>query len=319
MILVLTNSTDVTADYLCGVLQANRLLVMRFNTDTILSDTSLHFDLDDCSFSVHGVLFGPKDVSHVWYRRPERLAASSTENSPQHRYSIDEWTEALEGVLHHVPKNRWMNHPSCNAAASRKLWQLTLARSHGLTVPDTLVTQDPIRLRGFYQRHDGRIIAKPMAGGLVHEADPDREAVIYTNRIQVQQLDDLSDLPTCPVLFQKYIDKVADVRITVVDGDYHAVNMIAQDEAGRQLCDVRRNNMENVAYSPVAIPPSIREGLAQLVSHYQLRFAAIDMVIAQDGAWHFLEINPNGQWAWLDLTAHTHIADSFVRAFSQKD
>ena len=54
------------------------------------------------------------------------------------------------------------------------------------------------------------------------------------------------------------------------------------------------------------------------MEHYELRFGAIDMVVSAAGDWYFLEINPNGQWAWLDMTAGTNIAASFLQAFSEK-
>jgi hypothetical protein len=47
-----------------------------------------------------------------------------------------------------------MNHPSRNVQASHKVEQLTKAKSYGLCVPDTLVTQDPDKFRSFYARHD---------------------------------------------------------------------------------------------------------------------------------------------------------------------
>ena len=39
------------------------------------------------------------------------------------------------------------------------------------------------------------------------------------------------------------------------------------------------------------------------------------MAIGTDGNWYFFEINPNGQWAWLDSDGGTNIAGSFIRAF----
>ena len=40
------------------------------------------------------------------------------------------------------------------------------------------------------------------------------------------------------------------------------------------------------------------------------------MVVDRAGNSYCLEINPNGQWAWLDMAAGSDIAASFVKAFS---
>ena len=74
--------------------------------------------------------------------------------------------------------------------------------------------------------------------------------------------------------------------------------------------------MLDVTYSKIELPSQVREDLLNLLRHYRLRFAAIDMAVSTLGEWFFFEINPNGQWAWLDSCANTRIADSFVRVFS---
>jgi glutathione synthase/RimK-type ligase-like ATP-grasp enzyme len=76
------------------------------------------------------------------------------------------------------------------------------------------------------------------------------------------------------------------------------------------------NNMDDVAYRPIRLPIEIREHLKNLLRQYELRFAAIDMAVTTKGEWVFFEVNPNGQWAWLDLAGVTNIAASFIDRFS---
>jgi len=316
MLLVLSNSKDVTADYLCGKLKEVTAPFVRFDTDVSLPVTSVHFSLDKIYFTFDGTRYPPQAFSHVWYRRPEKLRHAAMPDSPEGKYTLDEWADAIEGLLAHIPKERWMNHPACNARASRKLAQLSAARSCDLLVPDTLVTQDPDELRGFYARHKGRVVAKPMSTGYVERPDQSTDLLIYTNRVTLQDLEDLSDLPACPALFQEYIDKISDVRITVVDQNIHAVELLAKESDGSVRCDVRRDNMAGVEYRRVSPPPDLLMKLARLLNCYSLRYAAIDMAVGRDGGWYFLEINPNGQWAWLDLYGGMQIAQSFIKSFS---
>ena len=74
--------------------------------------------------------------------------------------------------------------------------------------------------------------------------------------------------------------------------------------------------MEGVTYRKVVLPRDVSERIQRLTKHYNLRFAAIDMVVSASGVWYFLEVNPNGQWAWLDLNGVANIAESFVDAFA---
>jgi hypothetical protein len=75
-----------------------------------------------------------------------------------------------------------------------------------------------------------------------------------------------------------------------------------------------RDNMSGVEYSPEALPAEVKNALHALARSYGLRFAAVDMMVASTG-WYFLEVNPNGQWAWLDLVGGASIYELFLNAF----
>lgn len=318
MLLILTNSQDVTADYLVDVLNRAGVPLLRFDTDTSLDRASLHFDSEEMVLRIGETCYRPNQFNNVWYRRPERLIHPTAASSPESKLTLDEWAEALEGCFAHIPNERWMNHPAANVAASHKLEQLTTARRLGFSIPDTLVTQQPQLLRAFFQRHNGNVIVKPISVGYVEREAGQSDSIIYTNRVPPHYLDDLQDVSACPTLFQQCIEKTSDVRITVVDGDVHSVALRAADMDGSQRCDIRRNNMNDVTYSRVALPQDVESKIHSLMRHYRLRYAAIDMAVDHEGNWIFFEVNPNGQWAWLDLAGGANIAASFVRAFLNK-
>jgi glutathione synthase/RimK-type ligase-like ATP-grasp enzyme len=315
MLLILSNSEDVTTDYLANRLTQTGLSVVRFDTDRTLDHSTFRYTIGSPELHIHDHCYTPTDFASVWYRRPERLKHALVDDSSEGKVTLEEWAEALEAFLAHIPAARWINYPSANVAASHKLEQLTTARRLGFTVPETLVTQDPSRLRAFFRRFAGKIIIKPMSTGYV-ERKQDRDSLIYTNPVTESQLDDLSTLPLCPTLFQERIEKRSDIRITIVDQELHAVELKAADPDGSQRCDIRRYNMSDVTYHPTSLPAEIAASIRMLVAHYGLRFAAIDMALTTTGGWVFFEINPNGQWAWLDLAGASDISSSFVRAFT---
>jgi glutathione synthase/RimK-type ligase-like ATP-grasp enzyme len=315
MLLILTNSEDVTADYLSKILNECRTPFLRVDTDTILDSVSFSYDGREALLRLSGKSYRPQDFSNVWYRRPELLKSRNFNGTPEGRFVIEEWSEALEAFFSRIDSSKWMNHPAHNVGASHKIEQLTTATALGLRIPETLVTQDPNELRRFYSEHNGRVIVKPMATGHVERCGRDRDSVIYTNPVVQEHLADLLDLSNCPTLFQERIDKVSDVRITIVDHDIHAVELTAQDADGTQRCDIRRNNMDDVKYRAISVPDAVRRALIALIDRYSLRFAAIDMAVTHKHEWIFFEVNPNGQWAWLDLVAGMNIALSFIKAF----
>lgn len=313
--LVLTNRADHTADYLCRQLQALGRDVVRLDTDALPSPFRPGYESGEAALTLGPRRLSTRQVAAVWYRRPKPLALGPLADDPGEAQFVErEWAEGVEAVLAHIPIERWVNHPARNTLASRKPEQLTRAVAYGLRVPPTLVTQDADALRRFWDEGEGEIIAKPLRVGAVERGGAERDTLIYTSSVAPEHLERADVLARCPTLFQHAVDKDLDVRVTVVDRELVAVGLRATDD-GRQRLDIRRDNMEDVAYTPVELPPWVRQALLDLLASYSLRYAAVDFVVDQRGEWIFLEINPNGQWAWLDLVGAAHIAPLFDHAF----
>ncbi len=149
MLLILTNSGDVTADYLGERLCTESVEHLRLNTDTLLDRLKLSYKPGSPQLLIDDKKFTPEDFSLVWYRRPEPLKSQDALKTPEERCILDEWSEALESFFAHIPPSRWMNFPAQNVLASRKLEQLTVAQQLGFAIPDSLLTQDETSLRSF--------------------------------------------------------------------------------------------------------------------------------------------------------------------------
>jgi hypothetical protein len=316
MLLIITNSGDVTADYLCGRLDEHSIGFQRLDTDRCLDQVVLSYSISTPVLRCEAQEWAAGDFAHVWFRRPLPLRLGIEMEDAERSHTLAEWSEALEGFLGHIPLKAWMNHPSCNVRASHKMEQLTRAASFGLAVPPTIVSQDADRVRSFWTECDGRMIVKPLASGYVERQSPSDDTVIYANRVPESALGDLSLVSRCPTLFQQELVKRLDVRLCVVDDRVVASGLVAK-ERGEQRLDIRRRNMRDVSYVQVEPPPDVELALLGLVRSYGLRFAAVDMAVAEDGRWFFFEINPNGQWAWLDISGGFDVGQLFVQSFSR--
>lgn len=317
MLLVVTCSSDATCDYLTARLRSASIPFVRLNTD--IDIPSIGFEYDEtsrCSLILNGRTVRAHEVANIWLRRPSPIRANVGADEAERRHTDTEWTAAIEGFLAHIPTGRWMNHPAHNASASYKLEQLSRAHSLGLRAPPTIATNSPLSLRHFWETHDRDIVVKPLLSGYLERDDSSQDTLIYTSRVDTRSVSRLEELlPQAPALFQKRVDKTLDVRITIVDGRLEAVSMAGLDNKGRQRLDIRRDNMEGVTYRRILPPESVQHALRTLATSYGLRFAAIDMAIMPDGDWVFFEINPNGQWAWLDLVGVTDLASLFIESF----
>ncbi len=204
---------------------------------------------------------------------------------------------------------RWLNHPSRIAAAEFKPVQLDAARRAGLRVPRTAVTSDPIHAVKF-ANSVGSVVYKPLAGSSIDEND--RRRFVYTN---VAAPDEVSDpaMRLTTHLFQEWIEHDHAVRLTVVDGNFFASAIYAGSDAAHIDW---RSDYAALTYAITEPPEKIKKGVSTLMAVLGLRFGALDFLITSSGGWFFLEINPNGQWAWIEEETGLPIAAAIAEALT---
>jgi len=309
-VLVLTNSADVTSDFLCAKFKEAGIIYVRYNTDIDCSRAIfLYKDTKPCLKWGSNHLYA-EHVSSIVLRRPKPIELNTDMDRYTKEHTIGEWAEALEGFLAHIDQEAWINHPANNSMASHKVEQLTRAKKCGLMVPLTIVTNDPISAEEFIRSQVSGVIVKPLASGFIEREDND--TIIYTRLFEEQHFEILEQIRECPVMFQSRILKEIDVRVTVLDETVVAVALQAGDTIETQRLDIRRDNMNGVNYTVIDIPASVESSIKALLKSYNLRFGALDFGITKTGEWFFFEINPNGQWAWLDICGDADISDVFV-------
>jgi len=318
-VLVLTNSRDKTADFLSGKLHEIGVPFVRLNTDGLADSTVLSATQSTSDLVVDGRAYTADSFAHVWLRRPQPLTLHLSSDPAENSHIQREWSAAVEGWLARIPPPRWINHPVANVSASYKIEQLFRAERLGLCVPDTLVTQSFEEAKRFYDAHGGAIVVKPITGGYIERDDPNADTVIYTQVVSSEKLSLFPAGIACPTLLQQRVRKKCDVRVTVLDEDLHAVALTAIGTAAGQPLDVRQNNFIDIDHEPIKLPDVVESRIRDYVRSYGLRFAAIDMAVDDRDAWVFFELNPNGEWAWLDLAGAADIARSFIKTFRRCD
>ena len=53
-------------------------------------------------------------------------------------------------------------------------------------------------------------------------------------------------------------------------------------------------------WSPHALPAPVAENLSRLMQELRLDYGRADFLLTAEGEYVFLEVNPNGEWGWLD-------------------
>lgn len=252
------------------------------------------------------------DVCSVWYRRPSEPEPSDEIEDPDDRwFSAQESEEALLGLWRTLDCT-WVSHPDAIEAASYKPAQLLRAAGLGFEVPRTLITNEPEEAKGFIEALSGAAVIKPLRFGLVRETD-EYEDVIFTNRVREEDVrSGMGAVALCPCLFQEYVPKDVEIRATVVGKEVFAAEIHSQEIPEAQS-DWRRASTADIPHLPHELPAPVADLCVRLVGHLGLNFGAIDLIRTPEGRYVFLEINPNGQWLWVELLTGLPITDSLVR------
>ncbi len=295
MLLIVTNREDRTADWLIVELHRRGAPFVRFNTEDYPAAAGLRWTTRSALLTLGTDHIDLEGVNSVWYRRPVPPTPDLTVDPARARWAQAEAREALEGVWRTLDA-RWVNHPDRNTAASSKPAQLRAASRLGFQVPETLMTNDADAARRFVEAQPSGAVVKPVRSGRL--TVDGEEKLFFTTRLSCGQRIPWDRLGREPYLFQAFVDKRADVRVTVIGDEAHAVRIESQQHRGTRT-DFRRTDPTRLPHEPVELPSDVREQCLELVRGFGCLFGAIDLAEAADGYW-FFENNPSGQWAWIE-------------------
>lgn len=313
MILIITNQQDITSDMVILRLQERGDSYLRINTEDFPTRLGLSWSLAgdrwQAEFSSRQRLVDLHTISAVWYRRPLKSKPTNSIESSAARMFAQQESDALLQNIWLTLDCLWVSSPMAIRKAEHKLYQLRLASSMGFEVPRSLVTTDPIRAREFCRQVQD-VIAKPIDRGYVDDPSGD-DVLIYTNRLRSDDLVRLNAVRFSPTFFQACIPRRCDLRVTVVGRRVFATEIHLPKDATDEV-DWRRQEIDRLQHVAHSLPPLLEHRILSFVRQLGLQFAALDFIVTPDDRYVFLEINPNGQWAWIEQLIGTPISSAIV-------
>ncbi len=243
------------------------------------------------------------EIGSIWWRRPGSPTVSAEIVRPSHRqFAANESDQALSGLWQAVDAF-WINEPKRDEIGHRKPLQLRVAQDVGLAVPDTLITNDPTEARAFIERYGPRRVIFKSFSATQSEW---RE----TRLLGQAELAVIEHVRFAPVIFQEYIEAVCDLRITVVGERIFPAAIYSAPDA--YPIDFRMD-MGHARVEPAILPPEVSDGLLALMRRLGLVYGAIDVRLTPEGRYVFLEVNPAGQWLFIEQVTGQPIAAEIAR------
>jgi MvdD family ATP-grasp ribosomal peptide maturase len=275
----------------------------RFDTDRF--PTSIKLDIyykkntQRCILSSDEESLDLNEVSSVWYRRIAIGGKIPTTINTQLRHaSVGESSATIQGMIASIQGFHLDPIPHIRRADNKQL-QLKVAREVGLEIPETLITNNPQAVREFSQQSPQGIVAKMLSSFAVYD-EQGNEQVVFTNPVTKEDLDYLDGLRFCPMTFQENIPKQLELRITIV-GKHIFTAAIDSQISDQATYDWRKQGLALMnKWQPYKLPQGIEEKLLKLMGFFNLNYGAIDIIVTPDDKYIFLEINPVGEFFWLE-------------------
>jgi glutathione synthase/RimK-type ligase-like ATP-grasp enzyme len=309
MLLILTSDKDFAADFLIVELARRRLPYFRLNAEDIAA-AEFAYRMEDGAQSSE-ICVGPRkltlsDVTAVWYRRAIHPLPADSALSAHEKHFISGELRHLVTALALNADAVWVNPIDRVLIAEHKLYQLEIARRVGLKVPRTLVSRDIPQLKEFIACNDGTI-CKPIFHGLFF--DGTSRFTAYTRRVRSNDLD-AESIRLAPVLLQEEIKRGADIRATLIGREC----FVAEIKSDPDAVDWRDPKISN-RYALATLSTDVADRCQAMLEELGLLYGAFDFIRTPDGELVFLEVNPTGEWAWLEDRLGFPMRNAFIDLF----
>ncbi|WP_085728526.1 MvdC/MvdD family ATP grasp protein [Pseudomonas sp. R37(2017)] len=308
-VLIIADDDDVHAQALCRHYEAEKsaeaylLNSAHFPQQVKLTYTTL--EQSTILKLASGRVLVEEEITGIWYRRPKphEIDRGIREDRAR-KFAAAESRALFQGWLCRCG-NKVVNPVAADRLAHFKPLQLAKARSVGLNVPDTLISNDQLDVAEFLDRWDKRVIFKILTTTPWQVTETKSWKSEYDSMLGLISL--------APVIWQQRIERGRDFRVTVIDNDV-AVAEIIPDRPNAQL-DWRLDVSARVI--PAVLSNEVCERLLRLTRELGLRYGAIDLREDNDGKMWFFEVNPGGQFLFKDVHGNIPVLPLMAKALAR--
>lgn len=306
---IVSSALDFTTDSVVVELDGRGASVRRLNTE----DFPFGEQLSWRPAATPQAPIQPCDWGNVWLRRLRTAPPPEAMSPGVYEFCRSESYHALLGMLLTIPDDQIMSPLRKIWAAENKLFQLHVASSMGLRVPRTLVSNRPADIISTFHTFSHGMICKPVRTGYVEDGAP---SAIFTTEVLEEHLDMVESAALCPSIYQELVPKACDVRVTYVAGEFFIAEIESQLDPHARI-DWRATHDPYIPHRRADLPVELEARIGELLQCLGLEFGAIDLIKTPQDEYVFVEVNPNGQWLWLedalDFRISAAVADHLLR------
>ncbi len=274
-ILILGGADDEHAVTVLEYLRARRADVELLDSRWFPKELGLSFDPLRDHWSL--ILPGGRrldggSIRSIYWRCYDGIETPSLADAEQGYIAVNDARGLFESFLIRFP-TRWVNGWTAFKLHQTKPVQLAMVASLGMSVPATILTNDPEQVRAFAAHHP-RSIFKPVQGGA------------HTRPLMPAHLSDenLGNLGYAPVTLQAEVPGT-NIRVFVAGQRVLACEVQAETLDFRDTADPRIVKHD--------LPLEMQEMCRRIAMTLDLLWTGIDLRLTREGQYVFLEANPS--------------------------
>lgn len=294
-ILIIAPEDDLHADVVTQRVQRAGHNCITWNTTWFPWKNSVSWDSNGRShFRVLGCEFALDEISAIWWRRyrPATISPMIIDSHVK-QFCSSESSALLQGIFYHSEKV--INSPMRERAASLKQAQLVAATRHGIRIPRTIISNDGAAIRRFVQSEKATI-CKTLICDYPHS--------VPTRVCSVDDFANDEEVALAPIIVQELVPCALDIRVCIVGDQIFCAELWRKN---REEVDWR---MTPSGWKPHLMPKDLMDQLQTLVRYFGLDMASIDLRLTPEGDYYFFEINPSGQFLFLEIDAGLPVSDA---------
>jgi len=303
-ILILTKKMDIESDLLGIQFLKNGIDYVKITEEDI--PLNFHFEFKIGQFNDSVLHIGNRKVSAneikiVLFRYFDLKFLNYYSGTVHQMYFAQQWYQAFN-CMPIALDALWINNPQRTFDAENRLNQLLLAQNIGFSIPETVITNEMEAAKKFFKKFRKSTIVK-----VLHHHDVYLNQKSYrflTNNIETSHLPKFDEITYAPVIFQKKIENDSEIRITVVNDKTFSCR-ISTGQEKHNFSDLHKIKEKELIFSEINIGKKMEKLCINLNRKLGLLVSSIDLVQSKNGELFFLEINPIGDWNWIEK--HTNL------------
>lgn len=300
--LIISSTIDFSTDLVCYRLLNDNKKFYRLNRDEFLQHKievdlqkkCMYIEIDE---KVYYAYF--EQLKGIYFRAPVFLRTQ-----PKKELTIDEqlernqWSAFLRNLII-FERAVWINNPVDVYRAENKMYQLCVAQECGLKIPMTKISNSSeIQIND-----ETEYVVKSLDTALFYDLQNRKEMFTYSNVIRGAEIKKYN-LKQAPVFIQEFLNPKVDCRVTYIGGILYSVKIQKENKG---VYGDWRFYKEQLDYIPFKLPEDVEKSISSLMKKLHLKFGGIDLALV-DGEYYFIEVNPTGEWGWLEVKTNMQIS-----------